>query len=243
MAKENNSFKNLPQVPWPAGDLLKGVFEMRKYLQLFLAASLLTGCSFAEADSNKTEKSTVINGSPTKKNTDVYVPNPQVSEDISLHKVGDSIIDDKGELTLKSMKEVNKTFQVNGIEYTVKDVKLLHFVPAYSLIDFFHAYTHEEEFDFVKISVELKNHSNENYHFGPVAMVKINGSIHKTWEDDFYLENLNGEISAGQTKLGSLGFIVEELDSLDKVELLSGDIVDDNKKKVADPVSLVVNGN
>ncbi|MBT2677941.1 DUF4352 domain-containing protein [Bacillus sp. ISL-35] len=215
---------------------------MRKYLQLLLAATLLTGCSFAEAESNKeTKPSETAFENPLKKNTEVYVPNPQVSEDVNLKKAGDSLIDDKGELTLKAVKEVNKTFQVNGIEYRVKDVKLLHFVPDYSLIDFFHAYTHDEEFDFVKIGVELKNNSDENYHFGPVAMVNINDSIHKTWEDDFYLEGLNGEISAGQTKLGNLGFIVEDLDSLEKVEIMSGDVVDDSKKKVADPVKLVVN--
>jgi hypothetical protein len=214
---------------------------MRKYLQLLLAATLLTGCSFAEAESKKEVKSSeAAIEKPLKKNTDVYVPNPQVTEDINLKKSGDSLTDNKGELTLKAVKEVNKTFKVNGIEYTVKDVRLLHFVPAYSLIDFFHAYTHDEEFDFVKINVEVKNNSKENYHFGPVAMVNINDSIHKTWEDDFYLENLNGEISAGQTKRGNLGFIVEGMDSLNKVEILSGDLVDENKKKVADPVKLVV---
>jgi hypothetical protein len=214
---------------------------MRKYLQLLLAATLLTGCSFAEAESKKEVKSSeAAIEKPLKKNTDVYVPNPQVTEDINLKKSGDSLTDNKGELTLKAVKEVNKTFKVNGIEYTVKDVRLLHFVPAYSLIDFFHAYTHDEEFDFVKINVEVKNNSKENYHFGPVAMVNINDSIHKTWEDDFYLENLNGEISAGQTKRGNLGFIVEGMDSLNKVEILSGDLVDENKNKVADPVKLVV---
>ncbi|MCM3121968.1 DUF4352 domain-containing protein [Mesobacillus sp. AQ2] len=217
---------------------------MRKYLQLLLAATLLTGCSFAEAESKKeTKSSEAAIEKPLKKNTDVYVPNPQVTEDINLKKAGDSLTDNKGELTLKTVKEVNKTFNVNGIEYIVKDVRLLHFVPAYSLIDFFHAYTHDEEFDFVKINVEVKNNSKENYHFGPVAMVNINDSIHKTWEDDFYLENLNGEISAGQTKRGNLGFIVEDMDSLKKVEILSGDLVDESKKKVADPVKLVVNVN
>ncbi len=217
---------------------------MRKYLQLLLAASLLTGCSFAEAESNKeTKSSEEAIEKPLKKNTEVYVPNPQVSEDIDLKKAGDSLTDDKGELTLKAVKEVNKTFKVNGIEYKVKDVKLLHFVPAYSLIDFFHSYTHDEEFDFVKIGVEIKNNSKDNYHFGPVAMVNINDSIHKTWEDDFYLENLNGEITAGQMKRGNLGFIVGELDSLEKVEILSGDFVDESEKKVADPVKLVVTGN
>jgi hypothetical protein len=214
---------------------------MKKYLSLMLAISVLSGCSFAEAESKKEgQPAETLAEKPIKKNTDVYVPNPQVTEDMNLKKAGDSLTDDKGELTLKEVKEVNKSFNLNGIEYTVKDVKLLHFVPAYSLIDFFHAYTHDEEFDFVKIGIEMKNTSKENVHFGPVAMLNINDSIRKTWEDDFYLEELNGEILAGQKKLGSLGFIVEDIKFLDKVEILSGDVVDSEKKKIGDPVKIVV---
>jgi hypothetical protein len=117
---------------------------------------------------------------------------------------------------------------------------LLHFIPDYSLIDFFHPYTHDEEFDFVKIEVEIQNNSKESYHFGPVAMVNINNSIHKTWEDDFYLEELHGEIAGRQKKQGNLGFIVDDLENLDKVEIFSGDLVDKDKKKIGEPVNLVV---
>jgi hypothetical protein len=206
-----------------------------------LAFSMLTGCSFAEAESNEeTNPVKTVAEKPIKKNTEVYVPNPQVTDDRELKKAGDSFSDDKGELTLKAVKEVNKTFNLDGIEYKIKDLKLLHFIPNYSLIDFFHPYTHDEEFDFVKIGVEVKNHSSESYHFGPVAMVNINDRIHKTWEDDFYLEELHGEILAGQKKQGNLGFIVEELEDLEKVEILSGDLVDKDKKKIGEPINLVV---
>ncbi|MBS8264458.1 DUF4352 domain-containing protein [Mesobacillus boroniphilus] len=214
---------------------------MKKYLQLMLAVSLLTGCSFAEAESNKESKpAETVAEKPIKKNADVYVPNPQVTDDRELKKAGDSLTDDKGKLTLKAVKEVNKTYNLDGIEYTVKDVKLLHFIPDYSLIDFFHVYTHDEEFNFVKIGVEVKNNSKESYHFGPVAMVNINDSIHKTWEDDIYLEELHGKILAGQKKQGNLGFIVDELDNLEKVEILSGDLVGKDKEKIGEPVKLVV---
>ena len=214
---------------------------MKKYLQLMLAVSMLTGCSFAEAESNKDSKTAeTVAEKPVKKNTDVFVPNPQVTDDRELKKAGDAITDEKGELSLKAVKEVNKTFNLDGIEYTVKDVKLLHFIPDYSLIDFFHPYTHEEQFDFVKIGVEVNNQSSKSYHFGPVALVKINDSIHKTWEDDFYLEELHGEIAAGQKKTGNLGFIVDDLDNLEKVEILSGDLVNKDKKKIGEPINLVV---
>lgn len=212
---------------------------MKKYVHLLLAVSMLAGCSFAEVESNKESKpAETVAVKPVKKKTDVYVPNPQVTEDRNLKKAGDSFIDDKGELTLKAVKEVDKTFNLDGIEYTVKDVKLLHFVPDYSMIDFFHSYTHDEEFDFVKIGVEIQNNSKESYHFGPVAMVNINDSIHKTWEEDIYLEELHGEILPGQKKLGNLGFIVDELESLEKVEILSGDLVNKDKKKIGEPVKL-----
>lgn len=202
-----------------------------------LAVYTLTGCSFAQANPSMETKTIET---VKKKNTDVLVPNPQVTDDSSLKKAGDSFTDNKGELTLKAVKEVNKTFKLEGIEYTVKDIKLLHFIPDYSLTDFFHPYTHDQEFDFVKIGVEIRNNSKENYHFGPVAFVNINESIHKTWEDDFYLEELHGEISAGQNKQGNLGFIVDELENLEKVEVLSGDLLDKEKKKIAEPVRFVV---
>lgn len=214
---------------------------MKKYLLLMLAVLLLTGCSFAQADSSDEIKSVETAAEkPIQKNTEVFVPNPQVTDDRELKKAGDSIIDDKGELTLKAVKEVNETFHLGGIRYRVKEIKLLHFIPDYSLIDFFHPYTHDEEFDFVKIEVEIQNNSKESYHFGPVAMVNINNSIHKTWEDDFYLEELHGEIAGGQKKQGNLGFIVDDLENLDKVEIFSGDLVDKDKKKIGEPVNLVV---
>lgn len=209
-----------------------------------IAVSILSGCSIAKEEINKeTKAAETAESQQVIENKDVYVPNPQVTDDSTLKNGGDSFTDNKGELTLKAVKEVNKTFNLDGIVYTIKDVKLLHFIPDYSLIDFYHPYTHDEEFDFVKIGVEVQNNSEESYHFGPVALVNINDTIQKTWEDDFYLEELQGEILAGQKKQGNLGFIVDELDNLDKVEILSGDLVDKDKKKIGEPVKHVVSIN
>lgn len=206
-----------------------------------IAVSILSGCSIAKEEINKeTKAAETAESQQVIENKDGYAPNPQVTDDSTLRNAGDSFTDNKGELTLKAVKEVNKTFNLDGIVYTIKDVKLLHFIPDYSLIDFYHPYTHDEEFDFVKIGVEVKNNAEESYHFGPVALVNINDTIHKTWEDDFYLEELHGEILAGQKKQGNLGFIVDELDNLDKVEILAGDLVDKDKKKIGEPVKYVV---
>ncbi|WP_423407033.1 DUF4352 domain-containing protein [Heyndrickxia sp. MSNUG] len=215
---------------------------MEKYLSFLLAISILSGCSAAaQEDPAKGSKADgAVKASEEPKIPNKYVPNPQVTDDSTLKKAGDTVTDRKGELTLKAIKKVNKHFTLEGIQYTINDIKLIHYVPDYSMIDFFHPYTHEEEFDFVKMGIEIENTSKENYHFAPVALMKVNGSIHKTWEDDFYLEELNGEIAAGQMKKGSVGFIVDELDGLSEIEILSGDLVGADKKKKASPVRLTI---
>jgi hypothetical protein len=215
---------------------------MKKYLTLLLAISILSGCSAAaqEESTKETKADVMVKAVDEPKTNNLYVPNPQVTDDSTLKKIGDTVTDRKGELTLKAVKAVNKHLTLGGIQYAIKDIKLLHYVPDYSMIDFFHPYTHKEEFDFIKVGIEIENTSKENYHFAPVALMKVNGSIHKTWEDDFYLEELNGEIAAGQLKKGNVGFIVDELDGLSEVEIISGDLVDCDKKKKARPIRLAI---
>lgn len=213
---------------------------MKKYLGIILTMSLVTGCSFGDQPKENLKAANQKEQAGSQNKPDVYVPNPQVSDDSSLTGVGESVADRKGELTLKAMKEVNQTLTVGGLQYTIKNIKFLHYVPDYSLIDFYHPYTHDEEFNFVKLSVEVKNDTKEKYHFAPVAMMKINDTTMKTWEDDFYLEDLNGEISPGQTKKGNIGFIVEDLNTINKVEMISGDLIGKDKKKLAAPVKLTI---
>lgn len=215
---------------------------MKKYLTLLLAISILSGCSAAaqEESTKETIADGVVKAVDEPKTSNIYVPNPQVTDDSNLTKVGDTVTDRKGELTLKAVKELNKHLTIDGIEYKVKDIKLMHYIPDYSLIDFYHPYTHDEEFDFIKVGVEMENTSKESYHFAPVAMMNINGTVHKTWEDDFYLEEMNGEIKAGQVKKGNIGFIVEELDEISQIEILSGDLVGEDKEKKANPIKLTI---
>ncbi|MCM3664258.1 DUF4352 domain-containing protein [Mesobacillus subterraneus] len=214
---------------------------MNKYIAFVAAVLLLSGCSATGNDHKKEIKASDANNAVTKHVTsNVYVPNPQVTDDRKLMKSGDTFADRKGQLTLKAVQNVNKRLTIGGIQYTIKDVRLLHYVPDYSLVDFYHSYTHDEEFDFVKVNIEMENTSDEYYHFAPVAMMNINGTVHKTWEDDFYLEELNGEIAPGQLKRGNIGFIVEELDELNQIEILSGDLVGNDKKKEAAPVKLSI---
>jgi hypothetical protein len=142
-----------------------------------------------------------------------YQPNPQVTDDRTLQKVDQTYADGKGEATLKAINNVNKTYKIGPIELSVKEMKLIHLRPDYSMIDYFHVLTHDEEFDFVKVFVEIKNTSSENVNFAPIALLKTNTGETFDWEKDIYLEELNGEIEGNSTKFGNLGYIVNASDS------------------------------
>lgn len=203
-----------------------------KKLVLIMLAAALAGCS-AESETQKKPDSgeaTVKASAAVKK--DVYVPNPQVTDDRDLVLAGETVKDLKGELTLKAYSPVNETIKVGPITMTVKDVKVLHYVPDYSMIDFFHAFTHEEAFDFVKVSVEIENNSDTSVKFNPIAALKMNSGEHKTWEDDIYLEELTGEIAGNSVKKGSMGFILEKNDDYQSVDLLTSDAVDESHEVV-----------
>ncbi len=209
---------------------------MKKRYSFLLALFLLAGCSSAQEEAAKqpVEKQKPAATQPEKTNEtpneDVYVPSAQVTDDIALTTVGKTINDAKGELTLKAYQNVNKTVTVGPIELLVKDVKVMHFVPDYSMIDFFHAYTHDEEFDFVKIGVEIKNNSTEEVQFNPVAFVQTSNEEHKTWEDDIYLEELTGALKGKSHKQGNMGFILEKAENLQSVEIVTSDAVDKSGK-------------
>jgi hypothetical protein len=201
-----------------------------KKLSFFLILLLvLTGCSSVNNAENKATGDQVKTIDKSEKNLnvkkDVYVPNPQITDDINLVTVGETVTDDKGELTLKSYKRINKTVNIGGVEMVLKEVKLMHFVPDYSMIDFFHSYTHEEEFDFLKVGIEVKNTSDEDMKFTPVAFVKTSNGELKTWEDDIFLEELNGEIQSNNVKKGNMGFILENTNDIKSIEILTSDVL------------------
>ncbi len=207
---------------------------MKKIFSIFILFLTLTGCTTGN-NTDQVEQKKEEQSEPTKKanqniNKDVYVPNPQVTDDINLVKVGETISDAKGELTLKAYKKVNETVKVGPIDMVIKDVKVVHFVPDYSMIDFFHAYTHDEEFDFVKVAVEVKNTSNDVIKFTTIAALKMNSGEHKTWEDDIYLEELSGVTQAKDVKKGNMGFILEKTEDIKQVELLTSDAVNKDHK-------------
>ncbi|MGV4321651.1 DUF4352 domain-containing protein [Bacillus mojavensis] len=227
---------------------------MKKTLSILFFIVILAGCS-SNVNSEKqntageqTAKATPQSTSSQKDSIDEYQPNAQVTDDRSLLKVNQTFSDDKGEAILKDIKQVNETYKIGNVELTIKEMKLIHLRPDYSMIDYFHVLTHDEEFDFVKVFVDIKNTSSEKVNFAPVALMKTNTGETFDWNKDIYLEELNGELEAGAEKSGNLGFIVnaasghahDEL-SADKkkkeikwIEITTSDVFDQNHKKISD---------
>nr|WP_246944851.1 DUF4352 domain-containing protein [Bacillus pinisoli] len=193
-------------------------------LLVFLIGCSPTALNDNAAESNHTELDM--------KAYEEYLPNPQVPSDDSLQKVNDTVTDEKGELTLKQIKHVNKTYNLGDIELRIIDVKVMHLVPDYSLIDYFHTLTHDEEFDFVKVFVEITNTSDEKMNVAPVAIFKTSTGENVPWENDIYLDGLNGEIEGNSKRLGNLGFIIEESD-IDYIEITTSDLFNEEEEKVS----------
>jgi hypothetical protein len=225
---------------------------MKQSLNFLLLILLLVGCS-ANAATVNNEKNTVVNTkaeetsnetnkSENQDTIEKYQPNPQVTDDQSLLKVGQTYSDAKGESTLKAINQVNQTYKVGPIELTVKEIKMIHLRPDYSMIDYFHVLTHDEEFDFVKVFVEIKNTSSEKVNFAPIALFKTNSGEIFDWEKDIYLEELNGEIAGNSTKSGNLGFIVNasesdthnggDTENIEWIEITTSDVFSKEEKKI-----------
>ncbi|WP_407407042.1 DUF4352 domain-containing protein [Peribacillus sp.] len=160
---------------------------------------------------------------------DVYVPNPQLPDDRDLKQVGQQVSDSRGELTVKEYKPINETVKVGPITVEMKDIKVMHVVPDYSMIDFFHGYTHEHAFDIVKMNVKVHNPTNADAKISPVAFLETDGGEHLTWKDDIYLENLNGDIKAEGSKQGNIGFILKKED-VRRISVLTSDAVNGEGK-------------
>lgn len=174
---------------------------MKRILSIFVFAIVLAGCS-SNANTEKQSaggeqaKATPQSTSSQKDSIDEYQPNSQVTDDRSLLKVGQTFSDDKGKAVLKDIKQVNQTYKIGDVELTVKEMKLIHLRPDYSMIDYFHVLTHDEEFDFVKVFVDIKNTSSKKVNVAPIALMKTNTGETFDWNKDIYLEELNGELKA-----------------------------------------------
>jgi hypothetical protein len=193
---------------------------MRELFLMMLLMSSLIGCSLegsSDSSAEEEKKETILEDKnedtpPPRETMSDYVQNPQVTDDRKLLNAGETFRDEKGYAKLRSYKKLDNTISAGPIELAVKEAKIIEYQPDYSLIDFFHSYTHEEQFTFVKIFVEVENKSDEILNFAPVALIEPDTGEQITWEDDIYLEELNGMIRPGERKAGNIGFIVENPD-------------------------------
>ncbi|WP_341962831.1 DUF4352 domain-containing protein [Planococcus maritimus] len=142
--------------------------------------------------------------------TEQYVASPQVSDDRQLQEPGQKVRDAKGGLELLAANMKPQKVRIGDIELIIHETKLLQYTPDYSLIDFYHAYTHEQEFELAKFFVEINNVASEEVNFAPVALIETESGEVKTWQDDVYLESLNEGLKPGEVKSGNVGFIVED---------------------------------
>lgn len=228
-------------LPLAAGFKLQDGVLMNKLLIMLLMMILITGCSaessdFSPSSSDVSKKSIATKEekreqNPPKKNA-VYVSNPQVTDDTSLTNIGDSFSDEKGEAVLKAFKKSGEKLTIGPVEMTIRNAKVITYTPDYSLIDFFHGYTHDETFDFVKVFVTIKNNSDHIVRFAPVALLETDSGEKKTWEDDIYLEELNGKLNPGEVKQGNLGFIIEKAD-FDSIALTTSKVFTEKDDEVA----------
>lgn len=201
----------------------------KQAIYLVLASALmLSGCSDKQ-ETQITEAAEPNGEAPA--HYKGYVQNPQVTADKNLLKDGQSIRDDKGEIVLNAANMESGTYRIGGVELTIQETKLFNYKPSYGLIDFYHSYTHDTDFHVVKFFVEIKNATDEPLNFAPVALLETSAGETKLWEDDIYLEELNGEIASGETKKGSIGFIVENPD-IAAVTLTTSDLFNSKEEKI-----------
>jgi hypothetical protein len=217
-----------------------GGIDVKKAMIILLFVFLLTGCSFVsilptnEKTGSNMEKTSTETKNISEDDHTAYYNSPQVTDDSTLQNPGQSVTDEKGEATLKSIKQINKAYHFGDIEYTIKEIKLLHYRPDYSLIDYFHPLTEEEEFDFIKISVDIENHAKDKRNFAPVALFETNTGVKQDWKQDMYLEHLNGEIEGSQIKRGSLGFIVNQANDkqIEWIKILTSDVFNEKHERL-----------
>jgi hypothetical protein len=214
----------------------KGSIMKTKLSIFMLFLFFLFGCSTTPEEMTETDNENEIGN----KALEEYAPNPQVPDDRSLKKFGQTHLDEKGELTLKSLNELNKTYTIGPIELTITEAKVMHLRPDYSLIDYFHTLTHDEEFDFVKVFVEVNNTSEEKLNFAPIAILETSEGEQITWENDIYLEDLNGEIEGNGKKAGNLGFIIENSD-IGFIQLTTSGLFDKNEKEISKAETIKIN--
>ncbi len=216
---------------------------------IILATSLLlTGCANNAEQASSSENSTSqsenqpkdTNGNKTVKNDEERKEkpsnNPQAPDDSTLMEVGDYHEDGDGSLTLKAISDYYDTTKIGNVKVTFSGVKVMNYSPSMDLIDFFHPYSEDEtNFNYVNLNVTVKNTSDQPVNFAPVSVLETNDGEKKGYEEDFYLEELYGNLEANEERSGEMGFVLNEanIENLSRITVKTSDVFDENKESQA----------
>lgn len=178
---------------------------MRFFSFLLIGSLLLAGCQQRE---NTKDASYAMATLENQNYMETYIGNPQIPDDRTLLKKGDTIQSDKGFMTLKKANFYKQVIDIDDIRLTVYDTKQMHLEPTYSMIDYFHSLTEAESFDIIKAFVTVENRGTETVNFSPVETV-THAKTTQTFEHDIYLDKITGLIKPGELKQGNIGYIVQ----------------------------------
>ncbi len=215
----------------------------KRWILIGLTTVIFTGCSTdteKQENKNETQQNEQKQETPSKDEEELtFNDSSQASDDTELTEINKSVEDPDGTVTLKKYAKPNEEQKSDLISLTVAEVKVLDYAPSVDLIDFFHGYTEKDKFPYVRVNVRIKNNGKEKVHFNPVSEMKTDQGETVKWSEDFYLEKLNGELQPGEEKVGSLGFIIDETDpeKLKNITITSSEVINDKKKKIADPLT------
>ncbi|MBQ0139109.1 MAG: hypothetical protein KBT36_07425 [Kurthia sp.] len=179
---------------------------------------LLFGCTAKEADTSYLKN---------------YVDNPQITSDAKLIEPNDRQSSSKGSVELTQANFEKQEFTVGPMKLTFYDAKQIQVTPDISMIDYFHVLTTDEEFSIVKTFLSIENMGNELVQFNPAAFATTSTGEQWTWEQEAYLDELNGAYEPGQTKKGNVGFILEKKEKPKNFTLQTSDIFDAKKDIVS----------
>jgi hypothetical protein len=146
---------------------------------------------------------------------------------------GDSVTGGKGMLTMLAASPVYDLFLLGGLEFIVKDVKLMEFKPLRK-----EAGPPSSELIFIKIDVELVNQNPFPVNFNPIEKLTVNGRplLQKT---ELLHENMDGMIGGGETKTGSIGYLLPAASSY-SIAAATSNVTDMDDKKITKAASFKV---
>lgn len=155
-----------------------------------------------------------------------YVDNPHMTSDAKLINIEDKNTSNKGTVKLVQANFKETTLRVGPMKLTFHDVKELLVEPDVSTLDSFAPLTHDKKFHLLKTFVTVENTSKNSLQFNPAVAASTSTHESWTWEQEVYLDELNGLYEPGQIKRGNIGFILQKNAPPTTFTLLTSDVFD-----------------